>query len=154
MSLEEKLSRIRKISQIQFPSDQELEEKARLEDEVDLIYKEETNTKPFKETEVKLGEGKAFVITTKKQKKSLLSILIVKLKKKPATWEEIQQLKLEKIRAELKRDISVANYRAKNPGGKPKQSSIQFKSTERETSSMKGFDLGNNNPKRYKDLTG
>lgn len=153
MSLEEKLSRIRKLSQIQFPSDQEIEEKSRLEDEVELIYNEETTTKPFKETEVKLGEGKGFVISSKKQKKSLLDILIVKLRKKPATWDEIQQLKLEKIKESLKADIKIAKWKQRNPGGKPKQSSIKLRG-EKEVSTSKAFHLGSNDSKRYKDLTG
>lgn len=80
------------------------------------------------------------------------------MKKKPATWDEIQQLKLERQRAFLKRDIAVANFHRKNPGGKAKKSKI-FTTTNRDierefNSTAKDFkDMsGSNDKNKYKGL--
>lgn len=156
MSIEDKQARLKELSKPNLIlSDQEYEEKERLEDELNMIHQEETRT--FKETNVNLGEGKGELIQTKKQKKSILEIILQKIKKKPATWDEIQQLKLERLKAVYKRDIAVANYHRRNPGGKPKQSksSLKNKDIEKEfNSSAKDFKTmsGNNDKNKYKGL--
>ncbi len=155
MNVVDKQARLKELSKPNLIlSDQEYEEKERLEDELNMIHQEETQT--FKETNIDLGEGKASLVTVKK-KKSILDIILNKIKKKPATWDEIQQLKLERLKAIYKRDIAVANYHRKNPGGKPKQSksSLKNKDIEKEFSSTaKDFkDMsGTNNKDKYKGL--
>ena len=158
MTPEDKQSRLKELSKPgMILSDQEYEEKERLEEELNILHQEETES--FKETNVNLGNGKIISLPEKKKKRSLLSIVLQKIKKKPATWDEIQQLKLEKQKAVLKRDISVANYQRKNPGGKPKQSKISSKNNEIEkefrSSSSDFRDMsGTNNKNKYKGLIG
>lgn len=157
MSIDDKQARLKELSKPNIIlSDQEYEEKERLEDELNMIHQEETQT--FKETSLDMGQGKGQVIPIKKQKRRLLDIVLDKIKKKPATWDEIQQLKLERLKAIYKRDIAVANYHRRNPGGKPKQSkTFKNSSIEKEFSSS-AKDLrdmsGNNNKNKYKDLIG
>ena len=156
LSIESKQARLKELSNPNLIlSDQEYEEKERLEDELNMIHAEETQT--FKQTNIPLGEGKINIIPIKK-KRSLLDIVLQKIKKKPATWDEIQQLKLERTKAILKRDISEANYRRKNPGGKQKKSKT-FSTTNRDierefNSTAKDFkDMsGSNNKDKYKGL--
>ena len=152
MTPEEKQERLKELSKPNnILSDQEYEEKEKLEDELRIIHQEETN--------INLGEGKGFTIPIKKQKKSLLDIIINKLRKKPVTWNEIEHLKLEKQKAVLKKDIAVANYIRKNPGGKTRQSKQSNKNNEIEkefNSSHKDFRnmSGSNDKNKYKDLIG
>ena len=158
MNTEDKQARLKELSKPnEVLSDQEYEEKARLEDELSIIHKEETES--FQETNVNLGTGKVITIPEKKKKRNLLGIILQKIKKKPTTWDEIQQLKLEKQKAVLKRDISVANYQRKNPGEKPKQTKSSNKNSEIEKefrSSPKDFRnmSGSNDKNKYKDLIG
>ena len=156
MSIETKQERLKELSKPNLIlSDQEYEEKERLEEELNMIHQEETQT--FKETNIDLGDGKASLIPIKK-KRSLLDIVLEKIKKKPATWDEIQQLKLERQKAILKRDIALANYHRKNPGEKRNKSrvfSTTNKNIEREfNSTAKDFrDMsGSNNKNKYKAL--
>jgi len=156
MSIETKQERLKELSKPNLIlSDQEYEEKERLEEELNMIHQEETQT--FKETNIDLGDGKASLIPIKK-KRSLLDLVLKKIKKNPATWDEIQQLKLERQKAILKRDIALANYHRKNPGGKQKKSrvfSTMNKNIEREfNSTAKDFrDMsGSNNKDKYKGL--
>ena len=158
MSPEDKQARLKELSnQNIILSDQEYEEKARLEDELNLLHKEETES--FQETNVNLGTGKGFTIPIKKQKKSLLDIIKDKLKKKPITFEEIERLKNERTVAYLKRDIAKAKYEQKNPGVKQRQSKSSYKNNEIEKefrSSHKDFRnmSGSNDKNKYKDLIG
>ena len=158
MSPEEKQERLKELSKPNnILSDQEIEEKEKLEEELRLIHQEETEH--FTETNIKLGKGKDVTIPSKKQKKSLFDIIRNKLKKTPATWEEIQQLRLEKEKAVLKKDIAKANYERKHPEGKQRQSKTNTKNKQIEESfrsSPKDFKLmsGNNNKDKYKDLIG
>ena len=90
MTPEEKQARLKELSSDNIIlSDQEIEEKERLKDELSLIHKEETEQ--FTNTNVSLGSGEAFTIPIKKQKRSLLDIIIKKLKKKPVTFEQIER---------------------------------------------------------------
>ena len=155
MNIEDKQERLKELRKIQFPSDQEVQEIEQLEEELNMIHQEETQV--FKETNIDLGTGKGIIIPIKKRKRSLLEIILEKVKSKPATFEEIQQLKLDKQRAELKRDIAKANYDRKNPGGKrkePKSSSKsntiekEFKSKPQDFRDM----IGKNDKNKYKGL--
>lgn len=156
MSITDKQARLKELSKPNIIlSDQEYEEKERLEDELNMIHQEETRT--FKENNIDLGQGKGELVPIKKQKKSILDIILQKIKKKPATWDEIQQLKLERLKAIYKRDIAVANYHRKNPGGKPKQSKSYTKNRDIEkefNSSAKDFKSmsGSNDKNKYKGL--
>jgi len=158
MSPEDKQIRLKELSKPNIIlSDQEYEEKERLEDELNIIQQEET--KGFSETNVSLGSGKGFTIPVKKQKKSLFDILINKLKKKPITSEQIEKLKNERTVAYLKRDIAKAKYEQRNPGGKQRPTKLSYKNNEIEKefrSSPKDFRnmSGSNNKNKYKDLIG
>lgn len=158
MSPEDKQARLKELSNPNvILSDQEWQEKERLKDELNLIHREETEQ--FTETDINLGNGKGFTIPVKKQKKSLLDIVLQKIKKKPVTFEQIERLKNERTVAYLKRDIAKANYERKNPGGKQKQSKSSSKSNAIEKefrSSPRDFrDMsGTNNKNKYKDLIG
>ena len=158
MSPEDKQSRLKELSNPNVVlSDQEYEEKERLEDELNLIQKEETNT--LQQVDVNLGNGKGFTIPLKKQKRKLIDIILNKIKKKPITFEQIEKLKNERTVAYLKRDIAKANYDRKNPGGKPRQSKTSPKNREIEEefhSSHKDFRnmSGTNSKDKYKDLIG
>ena len=155
MSLESKQSRLKELSNPNnFLSDEEHEEKEKLEEELNMIHQEETREVIPSSPSV----GQTTETTElKKQKKSLLDIVLNKLKKKPATWDEIQQLRLERLKAIYKRDIAVANYHRKNPGGKPRQSKSISKNRDIEkefSSSAKDFRTmsGTNNKNKYKGL--
>lgn len=150
VSLEDKMSRLRKLSQIQYPSDQDIEDMEILQEEIRLFYKDsELN---------QVVEPKPII---KKQKRSLLEIILNKIKTKPATWDEIQQLKLDKTRAELKRDIAKAKYEAKNPGGVSRKGNVKNKKVESVFGSQRGSVdgglskmIGKNDKTKYKDLIG
>ena len=158
MSPEEKQSRLKELSKPNaILSDQEYEEKERLEDELNLIQKEETNT--LQQVDVNLGNGKGFTIPVKKQKRRLIDIILNKIKKKPVTFEQIERLKNERIVAYLKRDIAKAKYEQRNPGGKPRPSKSSSKNNEIEKefrSSPRDFRnmSGSNDKNKYKDLIG
>ena len=158
MSPEDKQSRLKELSNPNVVlSDQEYEEKERLEDELNIIQKEETNT--LQQVDVNLGNGKGFTIPVKKQKRRLIDIVLNKLKKKPITFEQIEKLKNERTVAYLKRDIAKANYERKNPGGKPRPSKSSSKNNEIEKefrSSPRDFRSmsGSNDKNKYKDLIG
>ena len=158
MSPEDKQKRLKELSNSRESlSDQEIKEKERLEEELELIHREETEQ--FKQTNISLGNGKEFIIPIKRQKKSLLEIIINKIKKKPVTFEQIERLKNERTVAYLKRDIAKANYDRKNPGGKQKQPKPNTKNKEIEESfksSPKDFRnmSGSNDKNKYKGLIG
>lgn len=92
-------------------------------------------------------------------KRSLLDIIREKLKKKPATEEQLIQLRLEKEKAELERDIAIAKYKKKNPGGShDKKSSKQKRVSEsfgKGSSPDGGLSkmIGKNDSSKYKGLT-
>lgn len=100
MNIEDKQARLKELFREKFLSDDEQLEKNRLEEELQIIHNEETQ--PAKEpTKVEV----------KKQKRSLAQVLIEKLKSKPepkATWDEINQLKLEYQKTELLQKIAKA----------------------------------------------
>lgn len=157
MSIDDKQARLKELSKPNvILSDQEYEEKERLEDELNMIHQEETQT--FKETNIDLGTAKVSIV---KKKRSLLDIIREKLKKKPITFEQIEKLKNERTVAYLKRDIAKANYDRRNPGGKPRQSKSNYKNTSIEkefgsSSSPRDFKKmsGTNDKNKYKDLIG
>ena len=147
MSPENKQARLKELSNPDnILSDQEYAEKERLEEELDILQKEDSE-------QIKPEEK---IVEPKRQKKSLLDIVLNKLKKKPATWDEIQQLKLERQKAILKRDISEANYRRKNPSGKKKKEKLDLKLFEGNNSKSSPQDfrnmVGSNDKNKYKGL--
>ena len=125
MSIEQKQERLKQLRREQFPSDQDLEEIMQLEDELNIIHKEETQ---FTETEVSLGNGKVSIVPLKpklekrevKKKKTIFQWINEKIKEKPVTQEEIDELKKRVIKWRLKADIekSKASIRkSKSSGG-------------------------------------
>ena len=151
MSLENKLSELRKLSQLPFKSDQEIERIEQLEEEIRLLYHDlELHNIVTEETYKKEP-------IVKRQKKSILDLIIQKIKPKPVTFDEIQQLKLEKQRAELKRDIAKAKYETKNPGGKSKNKkivSVFGGSHKGPADGGLSKMVGSNDKNKYKDLIG
>lgn len=93
----ERQDRLQYLRKQRFLSDQEHEELEKLEDD-------------FKLEE---DESKEFNPRIKKEKRTIASILIEKFKSKPATKEQIEQLKLEVEMATLKRKL--AEEKAKTP---------------------------------------
>ena len=147
MSPENKQARLKELSNPDnILSDQEYAERERLKEELNIIQKEEKEqSEPVQQNQ-----------PVKKTKRSLLDIVLEKIKKKPATWEEIQQLKLERQKAILKRDIAVANHVRRNPGGKKKQTKTSLKLFEGNNSKSSPQDfrdmIGKNNKNKYKGL--
>jgi len=106
----------------------------------------------------------------KTRKKSILEIIIQKYKDrhKPATWDEVQQLKLERLKATLKRDIAKANSEAKTYKGgffggnknktshskEPKTKTKIFSSGPVEADGGLRKMIGTNDKNKYKDLIG
>lgn len=119
MTLEDKQARFNQLKRIVYPSDQEIEELEKLEEELKLS---EQGAKPetFHETDINLGEGKGFLIPKKKYK-GIISGRIEKWRderreqnnQQPASIEEIKQLQLELRRAELQRDINIVQTERK-----------------------------------------
>ena len=61
----------------------------------------------------KIRERQGKPVKQRVNKPSVISKIITKLKGKDATWDEIQQLKLNAIRARLKKDIAMSNAKVK-----------------------------------------
>lgn len=153
LSIDEKQSRLKELSNPSLAlSDQEYEEKEKLEEELNMIHKEETEN--IKENTI---DSDTSEINTPRKKRSLLDIVINKLKKKPITYEEIERLQKERTVAYLKRDIAKAKWQRKNPGGKSgskKRSLKLFDDDKAIYRTAKDFDrmTGGNNKDKYKGL--
>ena len=105
MTPQEKKTRLKQLQKDPYLSDEEIEEIQQLIEE--LAITENNEAKPREETTI--AENKPTVIKEpKKQRRSLYSILKERLSEKPATIDEIRQLKLDAIRAELKARIAKA----------------------------------------------
>ena len=109
-------------------------------------------TKPVKET---------------KHKRTLFEVIKNRIIEKPATLEEIEQLKLNAVRARLKADIAKSKAVAKQSKPNPlslfiapasKEPQHKKRHTKRETDQAEDLDLrkavGTNDKSKYKDLTG
>lgn len=93
MNLEDKIKRLVELKKIQYPSDQEVEEKERLQEELGLEA-HESRVEP----ERKPQEPKTSLLRT-----------ILRIKPKvPVTKEELDQLELEAKKCELKARIAKA----------------------------------------------
>lgn len=103
----EKQERINQLRKENYLSDQEDLELNQLLEELRLTRKDNT-TQPQQQPTQNPGVNKP-----KKQKRSLLQILLEKREKVPATFKEIEQLRLEKQKATLQRDIAKAQHEIK-----------------------------------------
>ena len=106
MNQEEKEDKLKQLKKIDYPSDQELEEIEKLEEEINIIQQE--SRPPVKEIDV----------NPKKQRKTIFQYVYERMKTKPATYNEIQQLKLERHKAILIRDIKIAKSQTPSRLGK------------------------------------
>lgn len=160
MNLEQKQERLKELSREKFLSDDENKEKDCLAEELEIIHNEETEpiVEPVK-------------VEVKKEKRSIAQILIEKLKPKPeakATWDEIQQLKLEYTKAKLVQGIAKAKAdtpqkktgfaklmtaMSSTSGSEPKS---KRKSKKSKSSNLDDFDirklLGKDDPHKYDSL--
>lgn len=99
-----KRKRIADLEREKFRSDQEEDEMKRLEEELNLIEKDTKESNDF------------VVDKPKRRKRTVIEVLREKLGKKPeapATNDEIDQLKRERTKAILKRDIALAKSEEK-----------------------------------------
>ena len=111
MSLDEKLSRLRKIYKIAYPSDQEIHEAEKLEEEIKLI---------LEESDIKIRPREPEPEQPKKIRGNLLrKILFVKPKEppKPVTEAELADLTMIARKEELKARIAKAKAKQKESGG-------------------------------------
>lgn len=126
----ERLELLESISTFQ-RSDQEHDEIAQLKDDIVLMKedfepteeekKEQDSNQVIKEEPKlakrsiveflidKIRERQDKPVKQRVYKEGIISKLITRIKGKDATWEEIQQLKLNAIRARLKKDIAMSN---------------------------------------------
>lgn len=114
MSLDEKLSRLRKLYKIQYPSDQELEEANQLEDEIKLILEESyVKIKPQEPEEKPQSEP------VKKQRGIIQKLLFIKPKEppKPVTEAELLDLTMQARKEEIKARIAKAKAQQQKSGG-------------------------------------
>ena len=159
MNPEQKQTRLKELSREKFLSDDEQAEKDMLTEELEIIHNEETQ--PIIEP-----------VKVKREKRSIAQILIEKLKPKQeakATWDEIQQLKLEYAKARLIQGIAKA--KADTPAKKSgmakfmsvlsstsgtEQKTKKGKSKKSKQSSVDDFDirklLGKDDPHKYDGL--
>ena len=96
MNLEDKIKRLVELKKIQYPSDQEVEEKERLQEELGLEAHESRVERP-----------EALPVIEKPKQSLLKTILRIK-PKVPVTKEELDQLELEAKKCELKARIAKA----------------------------------------------
>lgn len=124
MNLEKKINKIKELDKITFPTPEQIEERLKLEDEVELELRDsgltlhqfnqqaETNETQLTKEQYYEEFGKKLVETPidnpeEKKKMTIYEKYIKpKLGGKPATWDEIQQLKLEAMKARLKTHIA------------------------------------------------
>lgn len=128
MNKEEKITRLKELSKIEYRSDQEEDEIEHLQEELKIEYDESHNEK---EIEVINRNDKTVLkesgIKDPKKYRGIISGKIVKWlddrkENNKATPEKIQQLKLEAQKAELEARIQIA----KNKKKKNKTSKLNF----------------------------
>ena len=112
MTPQQKQARLKQLQKDPYLSDEEIEEVQRLVEELAIINNEPDKPEELVRTpkEAKLPTKPASV---KKERRSLYSILKERFSEKPATFQEIEQLKLNAMRAELKARISKAKASGK-----------------------------------------
>ena len=89
-----------------------------------------------------------------KRKRTLFEVIKNKIIEKPATKEEIEQLKLNKERAGLKADIATLKRKAKAAKPNPLSLFVADKQTNRADGDDLRKAVGTNNKNKYKDLIG
>ena len=114
-SLEENISKLKKLYKIQFPTKRELMEIAMLEDDVKLMIEDSKQTEQVR----LLREGIEKEQKPKKQYRGIISGRIEKWRderreRNRATPDKIKQLKLDAEQEELKARISIAKKKQKD----------------------------------------
>ena len=145
-------------------TNEEISEINKLEEDIRLgqVNPDGPEEKIKQEQQVKLLEEKT---KPKKERKTIIRYLLEKYKKKPATWDEIQQLKLERAKAYLQRDIKLAKAQtpskfakglkmlsalSNNQGTTKKKKKSKGSSYDKDSS----YDMGNTDPERFNKLLG
>lgn len=104
MNLEDKIKRLVELKKIQYPSDQEVEEKERLQEELGL----EAHESRVEHSEHFSGTPITKAKEPQEPKTSLLRTILRVKPKVPVTKEELEQLELEAKKCELKARIAKA----------------------------------------------
>lgn len=169
MNLNEKLNRIKELNRVSFPTPEQIEERLKLDEEVELELRDSglhlnQYAKQEKETVEQNTEP------DKKQKLTIYEKFIKpKLKGKPMTWDEVQQLKLEAMGTRLKRHIAEDKAKMRQAKsdrfnaifgmvtGKGTETKSTTKRTSKSKSSKSNDDdlralLGSDNPSKYDKL--
>ena len=108
------LDRLKKLNSIPYKTDQEIEESERLTEELSLTITDMDLKQPLPPKLAVPFVPAPPPVPEKRRKRSILEILIEKYREKPATHDEIMQLKLNAQRAELKARIATAKNRTPN----------------------------------------
>lgn len=99
--------RLKQLNNQKYLSDEELEEKMRLEEELELNHNDVcTNPQHAHGNTSWIKNSKITELPTKKAKRSILGIIIEHFKEKPVTQEEIDELKKKAVKYRLKADIA------------------------------------------------
>ena len=135
-------------------TDNEISEINKLEEEIRSGKNQDEPTVKQQETE-----------KPKRERKSIIEYLIERYKKKPATWDEIHQLKLERVKAFLERDIKLAKSQTPSRFAKAAQLLSALSNNQTNTKKKKkgksslyekdtSYNIGNTDPERFKKLLG
>lgn len=155
---EEKKKRLMELIEKGNCTDKEIAEINKLEEEI-RSGNNQDEPKPNQE------EIKQLIEKPKRERKSIIQYLIQRYKKKPATWDEIQQLKLERTKAFLERDIKLAKSQTPSRFAKATQLLSALSNNQTNTKKKKksksrlyepdeSYNIGNTDPKRFKKLLG
>lgn len=122
MNLEDKINRVKELKKERFLSDEEIAEIEKLQEEIELEKNPKPRAKPnpyheepeesrqkrtiFEFAADKIREKRGLPRSERKPKKGLGSLVWEKIKGKPVTIEEIEQLKLKAVKARLQADIA------------------------------------------------
>lgn len=169
MNIQEKIKQLERLDKIPYPSDQEIDERIKIKEEIDIMMNENKPEITIQET------VQTKPVELKKQKRTLYEVIQDYRKRKKeehkATWDEIQQLKLEAIKERLKKDIAVSKSKQremkrermnsilnmvsiKPAENQPKKKPRASKTEQTDSSDELRALLGSNEKTKYKDLLG
>lgn len=171
MKLNDKLKKIRELDKVMFPTPDQIEERLRLDEEVELelrdsgLHLDQFNNQ--EQSESIFETSKQDQPELKKKKMTIYEKFIKpRLKGKPMTWDEVQQLKLEALGTRLKRHIAEDKAKMRKAKADRLNSIFSMVTGERNSSrtttkSKKGSKkedddlhslLGSNDPSKYDKL--
>jgi len=117
MKIEDKLKRIKELDRVTYPTHEQIEERLKLDEEIEIELRDNgIKLDQYKNQEDEQTQ-KAYYDQIKKEepkkKKQTIFEKFIKprLQGKKATWDDIQQLKLEAMKAKLEMHIAEAKAR-------------------------------------------